>query len=191
MIADWEIKLRDNAMAARVLSALGDRKSEVQRCALDGLPRENPQFSRAASTEFREEAMGHCDAILELMLAIAQSRTDPPGSEPFRFIETHATRRARQQFPLAGSLNAYRLAHRAYWEVVRNSVAAAAAPESEKTDCLIVLSEFLLEFFDRISSIMTDAYIAEEKLLVARGASTHAALMEDLLHGRQPGDLGT
>jgi sugar diacid utilization regulator len=74
---------------------------------------------------------------------------------------------------------------------MRNSVAAATADESEKTDCLIILSEFLLEFFDRISGVMTDAYIAEEKHLSARRARTHVALIEDLLHGRQPGDLDT
>ena len=125
------------------------------------------------------------------MLAIADARAAPLGSEPFRFVQTHATRRARQQFPLGGSLNAYRLAHKAYWDVMRNSVAAASADESEKTDCLMVLSEFLLEFFDRISGIMTDGYIAEEKRLAARGARTQTALIGDLLHGRPPGDLET
>ncbi len=191
LIADWETRLRANALAARILTTLNDRKSEVERSALDGLQRENPQFSRAASPEFREEALGHCNAILQSMLAIAEGRTAALGPEPFRFVETHARRRARQQFPLAGSLNAYRLAHKSYWEVMRNSVASSAAGESEKTDCLMILSEFLLEFFDRVSGIMTDAYIAEERLLTARRARTHAALIEDLLHGRQPGDLDT
>ncbi len=189
LISDWKARLNANALASRILSTLYERKSEVERCALDGLQRENPEFSRAASPQFREEALGHCNAILELMLAIADARTSSPGPEPFRFVETHARRRARQRFPLAGSLNAYRLAHRGYWEVMRNSVADAAATEREKTDCLMILSEFLLEFFDRISGIMTDAYIAEEKSLIARGARAQAALIEDLVHGRQPGDL--
>jgi PucR C-terminal helix-turn-helix domain/GGDEF-like domain len=189
LISDWEARLHANALASQVLSTLNERKFEVERCALDGLQRENAQFSRAGTPQFREEALGHCNAILELMLAIAESRTSSLGSEPFRFVETHAKRRARQRFPLAGSLNAYRLAHRGYWEVMRSSVADADAPESEKTDCLMILSEFLLEFFDRISGIMTDAYFAEEKSLTARGARAQAALIEDLMHGRQPGDL--
>lgn len=49
LIADWEARLRDNALALRILSTLKDRKSEVERCALDGLQRENPQFARAAT----------------------------------------------------------------------------------------------------------------------------------------------
>jgi hypothetical protein len=191
LITDWEARLRANALALRILLALNDRKSELQRCALDGLQRENPQFARAASPEFRKEAIGHCDAIIELMLAIAQARAAQLGPEPFDFVRAHGRRRARQQFPLAGSLNAYRLAHKGYWETIRNSVEVVDAIESEKTDCLMVLSEFLLEFFDRISGIMTDSHIAEEKQLIARGARTRAALIEDLLHGRQPGDLDT
>jgi hypothetical protein len=191
LIRDWETQLHANALASQILATLNERKSEVQRCALAGLARENPQFERATTKQFREEAVGHCDTILQTMLAIATGRAAALGPDPFGFVQMHAVRRARQQFPLAGLLNAYRLAHKGYWEVMRNSVANAIVPESEKTDCLMVLSEFLLEFFDRISGIMTDAYIAEEKRLIARSTRAHVALIEDLLRGRQPGDLET
>jgi len=189
LIRDWENRLRANALALQILGTLNERKSEVERCALDGLQRENPQFERAASPQFREEALGHCNDILQLMLAIASGRASGLGDGPFHFVETHAVRRSRQQFPLAGSLNAYRLAHKGYWEVMRNSIANSFAAEREKNDCLVILSEFLLEFFDRVSGVMTDAYIAEEKLTIARSTRAHVALIEDLLHGRQPGDL--
>jgi hypothetical protein len=95
LITDWEARLRANALALRILLALNDRKSELQRCALDGLQRENPQFARAASPEFRKEAIGHCDAIIELMLAIAQARAAQLGPEPFDFVRAHGRRRAR------------------------------------------------------------------------------------------------
>jgi hypothetical protein len=189
LIRDWETRLHANALASAVLATLNQRKSEVERAALDGLQRENPQFERATSKQFRDEALGHCNDILQLMLAIAQGCASGLEPDPFDFVATHAVRRARQQFPLAGSLNAYRLAHKGYWEVMRNAVAALQGPESEKTDCLMILSEFLLEFFDRVSGVLTDGYITEEKRLVARRARTHVALIEDLMHGRQPGDL--
>jgi hypothetical protein len=189
LIRDWETRLHANALASQILATLNERKSDLQRCALDGLARENPQFGRATTKQFRKEAVGRCDTILQTMLAIATGRAAALGPDPFGFVRTHAVRRARQQFPLAGSLNAYRLAHKGYWEVMRNSVANAIVPESEKTDCLMILSEFLLEFFDRVSGIMTDGYIAEEKLMIARSRRAHVALIEDLLHGRQPGDL--
>ena len=192
LIRDWETRLHANALASRILAALKTRKSDLQRSALDGLARENPQFERATSKQFREEALGHCDTILQTMLAIAEGRAATLGPDPFGFVHRHAVRRARQRFPLAGSLNAYRLAHKGYWEMMRDSVASVNYPESEKTECLMILSEFLLEFFDRISGILSDAYIAEEKALWSRVATrTHVALIEDLLHGRQPGDLET
>jgi hypothetical protein len=189
LIADWESRLKASALAVRILGRLNERKAEVERCALDGLQRENPQFERAASPQFRAEALGHCNDILNLMLAIASGSAPAFADDPFQFVTNHAVRRARQQFPLAGSLNAYRLAHKGYWDVMRNSVLNTPAAEGDKTDCLMLLSEFLLEFFDRISGIMTDAYIAEEKRLIARRTRAHVALIEDLLHGRQPGDL--
>jgi sugar diacid utilization regulator len=189
LITDWGSRLQANALALQILAALNERKAEVERCALDGLQRENSQFERATSKQFRDEALGHCNDILQLMLAIAAGKAARLGPEPFHFVQTHAVRRARQQFPLAGSLNAYRLAHKGYWEVMRNSVAQSVAAESERTDCVMVLSEFLLAFFDRISGIMTDAYLSEEKLMIARRTRARVALIEDLLHGRQPGDL--
>src|SRR5580700_9420590 len=189
LIRDWETRLAVSALATQILETLNERKAEVERCALDGLQRENPQFERAASPQFRAEALGHCNDILNLMLAIASGSAPAFADGPFQFVTNHAVRRARQQFPLAGSLNAYRLAHKGYWDVMRNSVLNAPAAEGDKTDCLMLLSEFLLEFFDRISGIMTDAYIAEEKRLIARRTRAHVALIEDLLHGRQPGDL--
>ena len=189
LIADWESRPLTNALAVCILGQLNERKAEVERCALDGLRRENQQFERAASPQFRAEAFGHCNDILKSMLAIASGSARAQGDDPFHFVASHAVRRARQQFPLAGSLNAYRFAHRGYWEVMRNSVLSAPAVDGEKSDCLMLLSVFLLEFFDRISGIMTDAYIAEEKRVIAR--RTHVALVEDLLHGRQPVDLET
>jgi sugar diacid utilization regulator len=189
LIADWESRPLANALAVRILGQLNERKAEVERCALDGLQRENQQFERAASPQFRAEAFGHCNDILKSMLAIASGSARAQGDDPFHFVASHAVRRAREQFPLAGSLNAHRFAHRGYWEVMRNSVLSAPAVDGEKSDCLMPLSEFLLGFFDRISGIMTDAYIAEQKRVIAR--RTHVALVEDLLHGRQPGDLET
>src|SRR5450631_3399936 len=97
LIRDWETRLNANGLAAQVLATLNERKAEVERCALDGLQRENPQFERAASKQFREEALGHCNDILQLMLAIAAGQAFRLGPDPFHFVHSHAVRRARQQ----------------------------------------------------------------------------------------------
>jgi hypothetical protein len=191
LLLNWGDRLQADALAARILRRLSERKNEVQRCALDGLQRENPAFGQAANEQFQKEAVGHCNDILAVMLATATGEVAKLGPDPLGFVRLHAVRRARQQFPLAGSLNAYRLAHKGYWAVMREAVVTEAHAEEETGDCLMMLSEFLLEFFDLISGAMTDAYIAEEKHLLAQRTRVHVSLVEDLMHGRQPGDLAT
>jgi sugar diacid utilization regulator len=153
------------------------------------LQRENPAFQRSVSEQFRSEAVGHCHEISQLMFAIASGRSNAPGGDPFGFVRLHGVRRARQRFPLAGSLNAYRLAHKGYWTVMREAVVRFAGDEREVNACSKMMSEFLLEFFDAVSGSLTDAYLAEEARLIAQRTRARLALIDDLMHGRQPGDL--
>jgi hypothetical protein len=189
LVRYWGARLAENALAARALAEIRTRPNDVQRCALDGLQRENVAFERAAGEQFQKEAVGHCHDILNAMLAVATGRAAANGVDLFGFVRFHAIRRARQRFPLAGSLNAYRLAHKGYWTVIRESILSCAADEREAGACSMMLSEFLLEFFDVVSGIMTDAYLAEEKLLLTQYARARIALIDDLLHARPPGDI--
>jgi sugar diacid utilization regulator len=189
LVCHWGARLQENELAARVLVAVHERESDIQLCTLDGLQRENPAFQRAVSEQFRTEAVGHCHEISKLMFGIASGRIEAPGGDPFGFVRLHGIRRARQRFPLAGSLNAYRLAHKGYWTVMSDAVVHFAADEREVNACSMLLSEFLLEFFDAVSGTLTDAYLAEEARLIAQRTRARVALIDDLLHGRQPGDL--
>jgi PucR C-terminal helix-turn-helix domain/GGDEF-like domain len=189
LIRTWGARLQDQALMTRILTAVHEREKDVQLCALDGLQRENPAFARAAGEQFRSEAVGHCNDIGKTIFAIGTGNGATLGKDPFSFVRSHAIRRARQQFPLAGSLNAYRLAHKGYWTVMRETVLRVAANDQEINACSMALSEFLLEFFDLVSGIMTDAYLDEEKRIVGRPRRARVVLIDDLLHGRQTGDL--
>jgi sugar diacid utilization regulator len=189
LVRNWGARLQANQLAARVLVAVHERESDIQRSTFDGLQRENPAFQRATSEQFRSEAAGHCHEIGNVMFAIASGRAAGLGGDPFGFVRCHGVKRARQRFPLAGSLNAYRLAHKGYWTVMSEVVIHFAADEREVNACSMVLSEFLLEFFDVVSGTLTDAYLAEEAHLIAQRARARVALTDDLIHGRQPGDL--
>ena len=115
LVRNWGARLQEDALAARVLAAVNLRHNDVQRCALDGLQRENSAFQRAANEQFQNEAVGHCHDILNAMFAIATGRTAGPGADLFGFVRLHAILGAPgRSFPLAGSLNAYRLAHKGY-----------------------------------------------------------------------------
>ena len=189
LVRNWGARLRENRLAARVLVAVHERESDIQRSTFDGLQRENPAFQRATSEQFRSEAAGHCHEIGNVMFAIVSSRAAGLGGDPFGFVRLHGVRRARQRFPLAGSLNAYRLAHKGYWTVMSETVVHFAVDEHEVNACSMMLSAFLMEFFDVVSGTLTDAYLAEEAHLIAQHARARVALIDDLVHGRQPGDL--
>ena len=189
LIRNWSARPRDQALMTRILAAVHERENDVQLCALDGLQRENPAFARAAGEQFRSEAIGHCNDIGKAIFAVGTGNAATLGNDPFSFVRIHAVRRARQQFPLAGSLNAYRLAHKGYWTVMRETVLRIAANDQEINACSMALSEFLLEFFDVISGIMSDAYLEEEKCILGRRLRARVVLIEDLLHGRHTGDL--
>lgn len=189
LVRDWGPRLTRDPLAKRILVAAQARVPDVQLAALDGLQRENAAFQRAAGEQFRNEAIGHCKDSSHTMFAIASGRVASLGADPFGFVRLHAVRRARQQFPLAGSLNAYRLAHKGYWTVIREQIVALARDDEQVSACSMLLSEFLIEFFDVLSGILTDAYLAEEQRLVAQRLRARVVLLEDLLNGRPPGDL--
>src|SRR5258708_38459187 len=104
LIRDWETRLAVSALARQILGTLNERKAVAERCALDGLQRENAQFERAASPQFRDEALGHCNDILQLMLAVATGRASRLGPEPVGFVHNPAVRPARPRFAPGGSL---------------------------------------------------------------------------------------
>jgi sugar diacid utilization regulator len=189
LVRNWGVRLQENGLAARVLVAVHERESDIQRSTFDGLQRENPAFQRATSEQFRSEAAGHCHEIGNVMFAVACGRAAGLGGDPFGFVRLHGVRRARQRFPLAGSLNAYRLAHKGYWTFMSEAVVQFAADEHEVNACSMMLSAFLMEFFDVVSGTLTDAYLAEEAHLIAQHARARVALIDDFMHGRQPGDL--
>jgi sugar diacid utilization regulator len=186
LIRHWGARLRADALAARVVRSLDDRQSEVSLCTLDLLRRENPAFGRAGAEKFREEALAHCHDIWAAMFAIALGRPGDIGHDPFAFVRSHAVRRARQQFPLAGSLYAYRLAHKSYWAIMRETALSYADGEEATSGCLLMLAEFLVEYFDHVSAVLTDAHLTEEKLLIAQRTRAHVTLIEDLMLGHKP-----
>src|ERR1700730_1835594 len=104
LIRHWGQRLQADTLAAGVVRAVNERQTEVSLCTLDLLRRENPAFGRAGAEKFREEALAHCHDIWSAMFAIATGRPADLGSDPFAFVRAHAVRRARQQFPLVGSL---------------------------------------------------------------------------------------
>src|SRR5262249_16308593 len=127
------------------------------------------------------------------ILAIAAGRINSGkfSDDPFAFIRTHAEWRARHRVPLTASLHAYRLAHKTYWEITRESLLLRHATRKEAIFSLTTLSDFWIEFFDYIGAILAEAHAVEEEQSVAQNTRAYVRLTHDLLRGREPGNAET
>lgn len=104
-----------------------------------------------------------------------------------RFRRRHAEWRARRQVPLVASLHAYRLAHKTYWSITREQLAPHPG-QKEALEALAALSDFWIELFEAVGAVLEEAHGAEEARIVAQHTRAHAAVVDSLLNGIEPGD---
>src|SRR5215813_3987586 len=129
------------------------------------------------------QSRSHCGELLETIIAIAAGRLK--NSDPFAFVRKHAEWRARHQVPLVASLHAYRLAHKTYWGITRETL-AKQAKRKETLHALTILSDFWIELFEVVGAVLEEAHISEEARVVAENTRAYTALIDDLLAGNEP-----
>jgi hypothetical protein len=168
-----------------VVAGLYKRSTEIWQRTFELLQRESPEYRNSVDEEFTKESQSHCRELLNTIIAIAAGRTPASGVDTFAFVRTHAEWRARHQVPLTASLHAYRLAHKTYWGITRESLLAHGDRE-EALNSLTMLSDFWMEFFDHVGGVLAEAHGIEEGRSVAQNTRTYAALLDDLLRGREP-----
>jgi hypothetical protein len=169
------------------VAGLHQRSAEIWRRTFELLQRESPEYRNAVDEEFTKESKSHCRELLNAIIAVAAGQAEKSGADPFGFVRTHAEWRARHQVPLTASLHAYRLAHKTYWGITRESLSRHAGRE-EALDSLTVLSDFWIEFFDHVGAVLAEAHAVEEGLSVAQNTRAYAGLIDALLRGLEPGD---
>jgi hypothetical protein len=186
-VREWSERFRKAPVAAGVVRSLHKRSSEIWQRTFDLLQRESPEYRNSVDEEFTKESKSHCGELLNTIIAIAAGRAEKPGVDPFGFVRAHAEWRARHQVPLTASLHAYRLAHKTYWEITRESLLRHPGRE-EALLSLTMLSDFWIEFFDCVGAVLAEAHAVEEGLSVAQSTRAYAALIDDLLRGLEPND---
>jgi hypothetical protein len=186
-VLEWSERFRKAPLASRVVASLHKRSGEIWQRTFELLQRESPEYRNSVDEEFTKESKSHCKELLKAIIAVAAAQAERPGADPFAFVRTHAEWRARHQVPLTASLHAYRLAHKTYWGITRESL--SRHPEREEAlDSLTMLSDFWIEFFDHVGAVLAEAHAIEEGLGVAQGTSAFAGLIGDLLRGLEPRD---
>jgi hypothetical protein len=186
-VREWSERFRKAPLASGVIAGLHERSTEIWQRTFDLLQRESPEYRNSVDEEFTKESKTHCKSLLNAIVAVAAGRAARPDADPFDFVRAHAEWRARHQVPLTASLHAYRLAHKTYWEITRESLLRHASRE-EALDSLTMLSDFWLEFFDHVGAVLAEAHAVEDGLSAAQNTRAYVRLMDDLLAGREPGD---
>ncbi|SED41767.1 hypothetical protein SAMN05444161_3162 [Rhizobiales bacterium GAS191] len=167
LIRQWGERFRKDPLATRVVAGLRERSNEIWQGTFELLQRESPEYRNSVDDEFTKESKAHCNELLKTIIAIVAARSDRSGADPFDFVRTHAAWRARHQVPLIASLHAYRLAHRTYWEITRDSL-LRHGKRGEAILSLTMLSDFWIQFFDYVGAVLAEAHAVEEGLIVAQ-----------------------
>jgi hypothetical protein len=186
-VREWSERFRKAQPAARFVASLRKRSSEIWQQTFDLLQRESPEYRNAVDEEFTNESQSHCRELLNAIIAVAAGRAGKSDGDPFSFVRTHAEWRARHQVPLTASLHAYRLAHKTYWAITRESL-LRDRERKEALHSMAMLSDFWIEFFDYVGAVLAEAHAVEEGLSVAQNTRAYSSLIDDLLRGLEPRD---
>jgi len=168
--AEWSNRFSKVSLAKKVVMGLQQRSQEIWRRTFDLLRQESPEYRNAVDDEFTNESRSHCGELLDAIVAIAAGRMNTP--DPFGFVRRHAEWRARHQVPLVASLHAYRLAHKTYWGMTREQL-TGHVKRKEALHALTMLSDFWIDLFEVVGSVLEEAHAAEEARIVA-DAGIHA-----------------
>jgi hypothetical protein len=187
-VREWSARFRKAPLASSVVAGLDKRSAEIWQRTFEMMKQESPEYRNNVDDAFPKESRSHCGELLNMIIAVAAGRANRSGAaDPFAFVRTHAEWRARHQVPLTASLHAYRLAHKTYWAITRESLVRHAQRE-EALDSMAMLSDFWIEFFDYVGAILAEAHAAEEGQSVAQHTRAYVGLIDDFLRGIEPRD---
>jgi PucR-like helix-turn-helix protein/diguanylate cyclase with GGDEF domain len=188
LVRETSERMERDRLAMRAIAAARRRRDAVPQTLFAAVLRNSPDFQSAHDEGFAREGTDHAREHFDMLLTVASNRPVELLPDPFAFIRAHAVLRARQQFPLTALLHAYRLGQTGLWAVMREAVLSLAAGKDETIASLLLLSDFIMEYSDITSTILTEAYLAEERVLNSHRTRLRAALIEDLLRGLPPRD---
>jgi hypothetical protein len=187
-LEEWSARFQKTPLAKEAVTQLKGRAQEIWRATFDLLRKECPEYRNAVDDEFTAESKSHCGELLETIVGLASGRAFAPDS--FDFVRKHAVWRARHQVPLVASLHAYRLAHKTYWGITREWLAAHRR-QKEALRAISMLSGFWIEFFDAVGDALEEAHGAEEAHKLAQNTRSQAQLIDGLLSGIEPNSIET
>jgi hypothetical protein len=140
-----------------------------------------PGYERLPDTVVRGQILEIIRDNLDLCLDWVAGGA-PPSAERFAAFRASAKNRATEGMPLEDLLRAYRMGGTAAWKVL---VAEARADVGER-DALPRAAELVMEYLDRATGTVAEAYLEERSHLVSEEERALRALLDALLAGEPP-----
>jgi hypothetical protein len=185
LVRDWTALFNKTPLAARVVMGLEKQAAEIWERTFRLLQEESPEYRNSVDEEFTLESQSHCKELLESIVRIGRGRVAKTDTDPFDFVRSHAQWRAQHQVPLVASLHAYRLAHKTYSGITKEHLLAYPRRDDALL-ALAMLSDFWIEFFDFVGSLLMHTHAVEEGQTIARNSQAYHGLIENLLRGIEP-----
>jgi hypothetical protein len=184
-VREWMTLFKKAPLAARVVAGLDARAAKIWEGTFSLLQEQSPEYRNSVDDEFTVESQSHCKELLHTIVGIAKGRTSKAEADPFDFVRSHAQWRAQHQVPLVASLHAYRLAHKTY-SVITKEQLLGYPRRDDALLALAMLSDFWIEFFDYVGSVLMQAHGVEEGRTIATNTQAYHRLIKDLLRGVEP-----
>jgi hypothetical protein len=176
------------ALAGEALAALGRDARQIARQMTEAVAAEVEPIASVAHKE--AELMPRLVRISELsvltLVKVTREGRDPTEHE-LAFIHDLAIRRAADAFPLEALIHGLRVGQRVIWERVIGYV--ADAPQAARA--VIVLTEQMLRYTDRLSTALATTYVTTQQARAADHERRRAELVDEIMSGRFPYRPGT
>ncbi|MEM9532573.1 MAG: helix-turn-helix domain-containing protein [Pseudomonadota bacterium] len=160
----------------RLLSGQAALADQLREAVIDQVP----AFSQSRNPEIPAELTVHCaEHVAEMSRLIQGGDVDS-----FAFVAQNARRRAEQHFPLEAILHAYRCGQRVFTRFFRE-LAGDGPKAPQALDAIIDLT---LDYTDAISTVCTNAYVGQVRLMADLESDRRGQLLDMVLHGYDESD---
>jgi hypothetical protein len=171
---------RHNLQIAATVSPLTALVRRIDRDSLaayifSGFREDIPGYARLPDSVIRGEIVHVIRENLDLCLGwVAGGRA--PAAARFEIFRASAKNRAAEGMPLEDVLRAYRVGGRACWR------ALVAEADKEERESLPRAVELIMDYVDRVSSVVASAYLEERREHVSEQERALRALLDALLN---------
>jgi hypothetical protein len=164
--------------AEAIEASMQDAGTELR----DAVLTEIPAFRASGNPDIVPELWQHADAHIQEIRRLFSSGD----ASDFAFVRSHAHHRAEQRFPLEAILHAYRCGHRIFSRWLRDAAIAVDAKSRDKV--VSAVADFVIEYTNIISTIVTSEYVAHTRLLAEVEGDLRTELLSVLLSGYDESD---